>query len=150
MFQQTSTPLLALCCHSTTGCACSSFKSPSVVLHLPSTLQTTCKHGPLCRGIAGNRVSRRSSLTDDRVDEVINNLTNMHSMVKLLRESSVDKPDASRTWDVRLLPHHTGDDCHHAACDDTTASAHCNFAHSHFQCQTWIGRGSAARSCAIS
>ena len=46
------------------------------------------------------RISRRSSLTDDRVDEVINNLTNMHSMVKLLRESSVDKPDASRTWDV--------------------------------------------------
>jgi len=39
-------------------------------------------------------------LTDDRVDEVINNLANMHSMVKLLRESSVDKPDASRTWDV--------------------------------------------------
>ena len=58
-----------------------------------------------CRGIAGNRrVSRRSSLTDDRVDEVINNLTNMHSMVKLLRESSVDKPDASRTWDVSFFP----------------------------------------------
>lgn len=46
------------------------------------------------------RISRRSSLSDDRVDEVINNLTNMHSMVKLLRDSSVDKPDSSRTWDV--------------------------------------------------
>lgn len=63
--------------------------------------------GALCRGTAGNRrIARRSSLTDDRVDEVINNLTNMHSMVKLLRESSVDKPDASRTWDVSVLLHH--------------------------------------------
>ncbi len=53
-----------------------------------------------CRAQGERRISRRSSLTDDRVDEVINNLTNMHSMVKLLRESSVDKPDASRTWDV--------------------------------------------------
>ena len=55
-----------------------------------------------CRASGSDRrISRRSSLTDDRVDEVINNLTNMHSMVKLLREGSVDKPDASRTWDVR-------------------------------------------------
>ena len=52
------------------------------------------------------RMSRRSSLTDDRVDEVINNLTNMHSMVKLLRESSVDKPDSSRTWDVSTCSAH--------------------------------------------
>lgn len=73
---------------------------------LPSCRGQVSKRGLLCRGHAGDRrISRRSSLTDDRVDEVINNLTNMHSMVKLLRESSVDKPDASRTWDVCLLIH---------------------------------------------
>ena len=54
----------------------------------------------LCRGTRTARISRRSSLSDDRVDEVISNLTNMQSMVKLLRAGSVDKPDATRTWDV--------------------------------------------------
>ena len=54
----------------------------------------------------------------------------MHSMVKLLRESSVDKPDASRTWDVNLLPHAyaSQNDHHHfpgAICSAyTTASPH--------------------------
>lgn len=102
------------CCHSTTTCACRKFKLPSCVLDLFHASQTACNYGRLCRDTAGNRrISRRSSLTDDRVDEVINNLTSMHSMVKLLRESSMDKPDASRTWDVSLLPHHTQHECYH-------------------------------------
>ena len=68
-------------------------------------VHSTCM---ICRETAiAARLSRRSSLTDDRVDEVISNLTNMHSMVKLLRAGSIDKPDASRTWDVSICctPH---------------------------------------------
>lgn len=110
--------LLALCCEvchatipiiapPTLALGTSHFtQRPDTGCELPSCHGQVSRRGLLCRGHAGDRIiSRRSSLTDDRVDEVINNLTNMHSMVKLLRESSVDKPDAARTWDVRLLIH---------------------------------------------